>query len=181
MKTRLNRHFLILSALAVLVTTSHGQSLESIGDFFPTDISGNGSIVVGRSTALGSPPVRWENGALDYSDQGQRISTDGLVTVGVKGDHGYRWANGAGQVISPPWDPIESGAFGTNADGSVVVGFARLPQGTSLRLVGFIWRSGSFERIDVEQHTSVSASNADGTVFGGSTGPFLHELRRAVV
>ncbi len=183
------RHFLLpLTAYFFTLAVARGQSIESMGEFVPFSLSGDGSIVMGGASAPGSQPVRWEDGVLVSHNQGTLVTTDGLVTFGQKDEKGYRWANGAGQVISPPWGQIEEHLGGTNGDGSVAVGSARLlsgstgsDSGATVRQVGYIWRNGSYQEMEVEKHTSVRATSGDGSAFGGSTGPFLHESQRAVI
>ena len=94
-------------------------------------VNSSGSIVVGNSNSTGGnwSAFRWtsSSGLIQLFSGGKTalsISSDGLVIVGETGGPGaFRWTQGGGaQSLSGLGDVWWSRAWGTDADGSVVVG-----------------------------------------------------------
>ena len=94
------------------------------GYTFATDVSADGSVVVG----WGDKAFRWENGS--WTDYGSlypmAVSADGSVVVGEGGNQAWRWAVGASKEELGYLDAnyATSAAAGVSADGSVVVGYS---------------------------------------------------------
>jgi len=115
----------VVSALDLLPDGSAGQALG---------VSDDGSVVVGWSGRSGYPSigaVRWEGGEIQELgflwlpsstiSEAKGVSGDGLVAVG---DHGvpFRWEGGT--MTSLSGTPEYTAAQASNADGSVIVGWA---------------------------------------------------------
>ena len=157
------------------------------------DVSGDGSVVVGRIT--GGQAFRWTQqtgtiglgGLAGGSNESwpTAVSTDGAVIVGFADDsdgrdQAFRWTADSGMVglgLLP--NAVQSQAHGVSADGSVVVGqnnfIKPLPGGTLPRSLSqaFRWTmdEGIVPLFDLpESHNSIARGiSADGSVVVGRT------------
>ncbi|MEX2140777.1 MAG: hypothetical protein WD894_16055 [Pirellulales bacterium] len=123
-----------------------GGAFQGLGDLpggvfrsSATDVSANGSVIVGFGTTADGPEAfRWTAatgmvgiGSLDGGESSaSSVSTDGSVVVGGTiaspplGSQGFRWTPTGGMVALPrPPGAVTSGARKVSADGAVVVGF----------------------------------------------------------
>lgn len=123
---------------AMLWTEDGG--MEALGDFLPsdywsesTDVSGNGSVVVGRSYMTGQG-FRWENGVMESlsTDEIQfveawGISADGTTIAGSAIINGVQqaalWKEGEGITGLGAPDGGSSCAFKVSDDGNFAAGF----------------------------------------------------------
>lgn len=150
-------------------------------------VSGDGSVVVGRSDTGPSTGVgqafRWTDsggmqglgytqGPNGVNSEATGISRDGTTIVGNSQDFAGRiqpfvWRQGAGFTVlpqAPGTPPGESGAYGTNFDGSIVVGYSALLQTPA------IWRNGQVTDLGAPAgfvHGNALAVNDDGSVVVG--------------
>jgi probable HAF family extracellular repeat protein len=145
----------------------------------PTDISADGSVIVGQSVGRAA---RWENGIVSRLGilSGQPLATasiangtsaDGSVLVGTSGvDAGtparaFRWEGGTMTALSPEYTQ----ALGASADGSVVVGYVCSPSvceafrwTANTGIVGLGFRA--------DPNSIARATSADGSVVVGESG-----------
>jgi hypothetical protein len=174
-------------SLAAFNLILRSQSIEDIGSFLPTDLSADGSVIVGGTPSTNRKAVRWENGTLTELWDGiaYGVSDDGSVVVGwgydpEQGIFSMRWENGVVSRIDPPWDQVESGANTVSGDGTTIFGFASAPNNQN-RTSCFRLKNGTYTEFSPERITGVGATNEDGTVFGGQTGVSEIEDIRAVI
>jgi probable HAF family extracellular repeat protein len=116
------------------------------------EISADGAVVVGGTGAPGAGPTafRWtaENGMTPIAEgSALGASTDASVVVGWLHNPGYseafRWTAASGAVrLGFLADDVDSVAFDTSADGSVVVGYSIQDQASGWRATAFRWSEG---------------------------------------
>ncbi|MEM9065896.1 MAG: GC-type dockerin domain-anchored protein [Planctomycetota bacterium] len=137
---------------------------------FATDVSADGSFIVGRVMAILQP---------DPADPTVRI--DGLRAArrGPTGDIDVLGALREPEFINDRWNAFSSVAHGISADGTVVVGSATGPTGPNQ---AFRWVEGEgiasisqiessfalFEEFDILVRSEARAVSADGNVVAGS-------------
>ena len=108
-------------------------------------VSADGRVVVGVSnSASGSEAFRWENGVMtglsdlpggNFNSVARAITPDGSVIVGMcystAGNEACKWQDGVitGLGYLPPNNYPSSAAYGVSADGSTIVGGARVGPG----------------------------------------------------
>jgi probable HAF family extracellular repeat protein len=117
-------------------------------------VSGDGSVVVGRSTnANFVEAFRWTQGTGmvglgdlsggGFDSRAEGVSVDGSVVVGqsisANGKEAFRWTQGTGMVGLGDLSggSFFSVAFGVSGDGSVIVGYGSSANGPE----AFIWNS----------------------------------------
>jgi probable HAF family extracellular repeat protein len=152
-------------------------------------VSADGGVVVGTLSDFSSDrrAFRWTSagGVVDLgtlndgpTSFGLGVSGDGLVVVGEArdGDSGrmraFRWTDGAGMlslgVLHGAPENADSHAFGTNADGTVIVGYGQLASGDYR---AFRWTAGSgmadLGVLGGGDYSRASAVSADGSVVVG--------------
>ena len=175
MKTRI-LSLALLGALVGTTTVSAQQFVPVPNSSLVTDITADGSMVVGNGTggafywrwqAEPAPTFIGENGAVAVSDDGSVIlgrMNDPILNVSVAG----LWTQSTGWVSLGALDTCGSGSspYGMSADGSKVVGLSW--SGCSGR--GFVWDSvNGMQELDNQANGNnrASAISADGTVIGG--------------
>jgi uncharacterized membrane protein len=140
------------------------------------DISGNGQVAVGRTTALPTWAFRWEAGVLTVlggtivgGEEAYAASFDGGVIVGESpgrdATQAVQWQGGGMTTLVTPEGYDGPGiAFGTSANGSVIVGTVSRPHGipTACR-----WEDG---QPSLEEGLIMVDVSADGSVALGLTG-----------
>lgn len=137
---------------------SAGSGIVGLGDLAggafestASDVSGNGSVVVGASTSTsGREAFRWSAGSGmvglgdlaggDYKSYASGVSGDGSVVVGygttATGIEAFRWTTGSGMVSLGDLAGENANSFSQNSyavgvseDGSVVVGYGTSDSG----------------------------------------------------
>jgi probable HAF family extracellular repeat protein len=162
---RCSYHFVcsLTAALSVLPAAGEVPSFQGLGDLpggeylsAATDVSGDGTVVVGYSRSDAGPTggaategFRWENGvmtgfgdipSLPTRSRATGISADGSTIIGESTDTNlaYRWKNGQTTVIGDfPGGRTYSTATGVSADGAVVVGTSESAAGFE----GYRWEN----------------------------------------
>jgi probable HAF family extracellular repeat protein len=159
---------------------------------YATGVSGDGSVVVGRSEwwwGMQSPDelvdfqaVRWTPqggiqplGDSSFWSEATAVSRDGTTIVGsITGGPGFVWRESTGMQALPtlPGSPShQSTARGINADGAVIVGSATNATGHSR---GVRWTSAGVEDLGsltgTSNHSIAFAVSDDGLIVGGSSG-----------
>jgi probable HAF family extracellular repeat protein len=124
---------------------------------YARDVSADGSVIVGVSSAARYEAFRWTSagGMASLGDfpggsfsQAAGVSADGTVVAGAgdiaSGSEAFRWTSAGGMIGlgDLPGDGLNSQAMGISADGSVVVGYGHI-QGP------FIEELGEFGILDV--------------------------------
>ena len=99
-----------------------GQSVTDLGNFFPEDISADGSILVGR-VGFNGPIATWEDGnvellALSSNTSDIRMSSDGSTII----TNYQKWVNGVVSPIIEFVDETEFYALDLSSDGTVIIG-----------------------------------------------------------
>jgi probable HAF family extracellular repeat protein len=146
---------------------------------FGSGVSGDGSVVTGGSLDANFVALafRWtSSGGMQSlgtlpggtTSEGRRVSRDGSTIVGVgdtpQGNRAFAWTAGGGMQslgLAAPTDGY-SGAYGVNADGSVVAGFS----GANAT----IWTNGvaqSLGTLPGDTNAIAYALNGDGSLVGG--------------
>jgi len=148
-----SKHCAVLVVLLSVSATSvafAGAGLTPLGDLpggpvesYASGVSGDGSVVVGRSSHSfsGEQAFRWTSGGgmvglgdlpgAGFVSRAYGVSADGSIIVGwgasASGQEAFRWTSAGGMVGLgyPPGEPLVepfSTATGVSGDGSVVVG-----------------------------------------------------------
>jgi uncharacterized membrane protein len=182
-----------LIALLLVCHSTNGYAaaaftpLGFIGDItgLAVDVSGDGSVVVGRS---GSQAFYWTSEgsmvrATSFLDS-PSVSADGSVVVGRYMDqnffsHAYRWTiGGTFELLEDlPGGRFDSGAFDASADGSVVVGYGTpsFPD----QAFPVVWEDNAPpHRLSDLGSGSALGVSADGTVIVGRVGSPQRAFRR---
>lgn len=162
-----------------------GQALIDLGEFFPEDISANGSVLVGRA-GFNGPIAKWENGqvellSLDSNTSTIALSGDGSTII----TESEKWVNGAVSSIIELGTDASFYAKDVSDDGTVIVGdLLEYPDGiegqevqSSAKIVnGVLQRLGIPAGVDSPtQRRRVDAISGDGRVVVGNyytSGPF---------
>ena len=134
--------FVTLAISAAFSVTTHlrAANFQGIGDFWPQDVSADGSTIVGFVPGNSDLAVRWtsEDGLTELGDlpggvtssAAFGVSGDGSVIVGwgysEAGQEAFRWESGSGMtgLGDLPGDSHTSSANDVSADGSTIVGMS---------------------------------------------------------
>ena len=176
---------LLIAFLASLLLDGRTQTIESLGSFTPVDLSGDGSVVVGRMNGEGGVRIiQFKDGVAEDLGPGgaSAISADGRVIVGqatVPAEPPLRTRGVAfrmedGELTLIPLQPqaSEASAGGVNADGSIVYmrGIYVEPTLTS---DAFRWVNGVVSKLPGATHAGAGATNALGDRAIGFVAPFF--------
>lgn len=148
-----------------------------------TDVSADGSVVVGRTNApgftsgifyygAGSSAVEVSVGATTPLGPPVRVSADGSTVIGTanfaSGQSGFAWRPNLGHVILGPG--FRATPLSVSADGTVIGGKARPQTGTSLE-TPFRWDSGAFTLLETTSEAGDGYDvSADGSAICGWSG-----------
>ena len=153
---------LFIGMLSLILSAQPGYAVSftplgdlSGGNFFSEafGVSGDGSVVVGRSISSDQEAFRWTSGGGmvglgdlsggSFLSEANGVSGDGSVVVGrgsiASGPEAFRWTSGGGMagLGDLSGGTFSSVAFGVSENGSVVVGRGSSASG----LEAFIWDS----------------------------------------
>ena len=168
----------ILACAALAVTPVRAAPAFQRLDFGPSDVSADGSVVVGEQTG---EAVRWtaSGGTVglgrltgSFLSYATGVSADGQVVVGVSravagGDRPFRWTATGGMTELRGFNPPAGSYLRTAANGSVVVGNAvnERFESEAFRWTasgGVTWMGSTTTAADMSEDGSVVAGTAAG-------------------
>lgn len=175
-KDRLIGHVLAGVLIAAAGGTTRAVRAELAIDSPPATIgiSANGHVTVGADAA---GAILWDG--TEHAIPGGRIATaanqDGSVVVGslTSPPHAFRWTQAGGpQDLGALPGFTQTDALGVSADGSIVVGVATDPSGSTPWIWDAIDGMRSLGAIDGATQGSANAISRDGTVIVGRSGHY---------
>lgn len=182
----------LLFAAATASRTSAAPPLIGLG-FLPGGdsseahaVSGDGGVVVGRAEkneggVIVTLAFRWTRtgGMQELSGGGlhsraRGVSDTGAAIVGIS-DRAFRWTSALNSIVTLPFPAggTQSDAYGVSGDGTVVVGYAGVPNGTNTINHAYRWTAaGSILDLGTLPGGTTSyayGASGDGTVIVGQS------------
>jgi probable HAF family extracellular repeat protein len=153
----------IAASTGIVTATAPGTIVAKVTD------SESGLSATATITVRVSPSMQELEPGSDVASLGQKTSADGEVVVGttVVNSRAYRWTSGGGTQMLPTLGGVSSSANGVSSDGSVVVGWANIADGT---MRAFRWtQAGGMVSLGTLGGTSSQAYgvSSDGAVVVG--------------